>query len=324
MSNLIPTNTWIPPEAQKMSGLVKWGLAGAVGLGGLYAFVTVAPTAVDAIVLLNKILQSTTSMAISGGILIGTLLVLNETFSSTGKINQMLRLPYWMAMRWITRQLITIDPFGAIDQRIAQVEADEQTFDQQVEKVSGIVARLREQEAACRKKVDDAQRIGKVAHDRGAKDVEELQTTIFRQYSETAEVLAGMSEKLRPMLDTFQRIAQTCQQTASRLKIERQTLQIKWDAQSAFSGVVSSASRILGKNKTQAWNLAEQASDIVNIKFGEELGRLDHLKLVTEPLMDSFDLENATYNEDMLKVVQQVAIASIPAPAKTPILVPAN
>ncbi len=228
-----------------------------------------------------------------------------------------------MAVRWITKQLITVDPFGAIDQRISQVDADEQTFDEQVSKVSGICQRLQQQEEACRAKVEQAARTGRAAHDKGMADAEELQTTIFRQYTETADTLASMRAKLQPMLETFQRIAQQCQQTSNKLKIARQTLQIKWDAQNAISGVVSSANRILGRNRTKAWDLAEQASDIVDTKFGEELGRLDHLKTVTGPLMDSFDLENATYNEDMLKVVQQASVAALPAP-KVALAVPAN
>ena len=329
MANDLTTSssaTWIPPEAQKMSVFVKWGMILAMIMGGVYAFTLFAPTMVDAVTLLDTILADTTHMAISGGILLATVLVLNETFSSTGKINQLLRLPYWMFVRWVTKTLVTIDPFGAIDQRIEQVETDEQTFDAQVEKVSGIIGQLKEKEADCRQKVTQAQRMGVAAHERGMKDAEELQTTIFRQYSETADTLAGMQAKLAPMLDTFQRIAQACQNTGNKLKIERQTLQIKWDAQNAISGVVTSANRILGRSKTQAWNLAEQASDIVNTKFGDELGRLDHLKLVTEPLMDSIDLENASYNEDMLKAVQEsgAKLIAVSGPAPQPVPVPAR
>lgn len=124
MSNDV--NTWIPPEARQMSSIVKWGMIGVAALAAVYTFTRVAPTMVDAVTLLDTILQDTTHMAVSGGILLATIIILNETFSSTGKINLLIRLPYWIAVRWITKQLITIDPFSTIDQRIAEVEADEQ------------------------------------------------------------------------------------------------------------------------------------------------------------------------------------------------------
>lgn len=314
--------TWIPPEAKQMSSVVRYGLMGGVALGGLYAFNHVAPTLVDAITLVDTIFQDGTHMMISGAVAFGTVLVLRETFSSTGKINQLLRLPYWIAIRYLTRLFITIDPFATIDERIKQVEDDEQLFDQQTAKVSAIVARLREQENDCRQKSLTAQKMGIAAHQRGLKDVEDLKGHEFGQYRDTADTLAAMRAKLEPMLATFQRIAQACKSTADKLKIERQTIQIKWDAQQAVSGAVASANRILGRSKTQVWNMAEQAADIVNTKYGEELGHLDHLKLVTEPLMDSIDLENATYNEDMLAAVQATGAKLLQATAATPLPAP--
>lgn len=307
------TQAWIPPEAKGMSNVVKYGAMAAIGLGGLYAFVTVAPTMVDALKFVNLILQDATHMAISAGILLATLLFLNETFSSTGKINQLLRLPYWIFIRYMTRLFITIDPFAPIDQRINQVQADEQLFDAQTAKLSGIISRLREQEDGCRQKSAQAQKMGIAAHSRGMKDVEDIQSHAFGQYRDTADTLAQMRAKLEPMLATFQRIAGACKSTIDKLKIERQTLQIKWDAQQAISGVVDSANRILGRSRTQVWDMAEQAADIVNTKYGDELGHLDHLKTVTEPLMQSIDLENATYNEDMLNAVQATGAKLIQA-----------
>lgn len=324
MANNLVNSTWIPPEAQSMSKLVKWGSIIGIGMVGIYAFTRFAPTMVDAVTLLDTILQDTTHMAISGGILLATALVLNETFSSTGKINMLLRLPYWIAVRGLTRMFLTIDPFATIDQRITQVEADEELFDTQTQKMSGIITRLHEQEDACRAKSQAALKLVGIAHTRGNKDVENDKSHEFGEFRDTADMLAGLRGKVEPMLAQFQRFAKACDSTANKLKIERQTLQIKWDAQQAISGVVNSANRILGRSKTQVWKLAEQASEIVNTKYGDELGHLDHLKLVTAPLLDSIDLENGTYNEEALAAVQATGAKLLQATDATPLPAPAN
>lgn len=316
-SDLSTVTPWTPPEAKTMSGVVKYGLWAAIGLGAVYAFTRIAPTMVDAITLLDTILQDATHMAISAGLLIVTLFLLRETLSPTGSINRLLRLPYWMFVNGLTRFFITIDPLSPIDERIKSVQADKDNMDQQAEKVAGIVSTLREQESGFRQKSSAAQKLGIQAHNKGVQAVEDVQAHNFGTFRDTADNLAAMRGKLEPILTTFQQISQACDITIQKLQTEREVLKAKWDAQQAVGAAVNSANRVLGRSRTQVWDMAEQAESIIDTKYGDELGHLEHLKSVTEPLMQSIDLENASFSEEMLQQVQSTGAKLIQATAAT-------
>lgn len=294
---------WTPPESKTMSAVMKYGTMAAIAGGGVYAFTQFAPTMIDAVTLADTLLQDGTHMLISGGLLVGTCWFLYETLSPAGHINRLLRLPYWLLINGLTRFFITIDPLSPIDERIKSVRADKEDVDKNVEKLSGIVSNLREQEESFRAQSADAQKRGIAAHSRHLQDLEDVQAHNFGTFRDTADDLGKLRGKIEPALETLEQVSRSCDVMVQKLTTERAAFKAKWDAQIGVANAMRSASRVLGRSRTQVWDMAEQAASIINDRYGEELGHLEHLKSVTKPLMESIDLDNATYSEEMLAQV---------------------
>lgn len=324
MSNDLVSTPWTPPESQLMQKVVKYGGLAAIGLGGLIAFNTFAPTLVTALTLVNLILTNSIYTVASGVGLVMALWLARETLSSNGSINHLLRLPYWSIVNGLTRFFITIDPLSPITTRINSVRADQVTFEAQFEKLDGLISKLHDKSAKYRDMATKAQKLGIAAAKSGASAAQDVAAHKFGGYRDAADSYDATAARLEPARATFQKISQAADVTAQKLEIERDLLKDKWDTQKAVNAAVGSASRILGRTKTQVWADAEQAESVIDDKYGEELGHLDHLKKYAEPFLESIDVENASFNDDMLQQVQTTGAKLITSTQATPLPAPSN
>ena len=309
---------WTPPESKSMQAVVKWGGIAAIAGGGIYAFTQFAPTLVDAIRLLDTITQDATHMAVSGVVLVATLWLAREILSPAGAINKLLRLPYWMLINGLTRTFITIDPLSPIDERLKSVLADKEQFEAQFERFDGIISTIRDKEAECREKSDQAGKKALAAKARNMAAAYDVNLSAAQQFDAAAKNYTAMRARLEPARATFQSIAQQCDVTAQKLQTERSILASKWAIQQSVDTAVKSASRVLGRSKTDVWNMAQQAEDVIDTKYSEELGHLDHLKSYADPFIQSIDLDNATYSDDLLKKMQAGSTKLIASASATP------
>lgn len=323
MANDLVSTPWSPPESAIMQKVVKYGGTAALAGAAIYAFTLFAPTMVSALTLAALILSDATHMVISGVVLVITLWLARETLSPTGSINHLLRLPYWSIVNGLTKLFIVIDPLTRLDTRIASVRADQNIFERQFETLAGLISNLREKAARYREASLKAQRLGVAASRTGATAAADVSAHKFGSFKEAADSFDATAARLEPARATFQKISQAVDVTAQKLEIERDILADKWATQKAVHAATDSASRILGRSKTQVWADAQQAEQIIDDKYGEELGHLEHLKSYAEPFLQSIDVENASYSEDMLaqiqtggaKLVQSTEATQLPAPS---------
>lgn len=324
MSNDLVSMPWTPPESATMQKVVKYGGLAAIIAGGVIAFNAVAPTMVTAIGLLDEILENSIYTVIAGVGLVATLWLARETLSSNGSINHLLRLPYWSVVNGLTRFFITIDPLSPITTRINSVRADQATFEVQFEKLDGLISNLHDKAAKYRDMAMKAQKLGVAASKSGASAAQDVAAHKFGGYRDAADSYDATAARLEPARATFQKISQAADVTAQKLEIERDLLKDKWETQKAVNAAVGSASRILGRTKTQVWADAEQAESVIDDKYGEELGHLDHLKKYAEPFLESIDVENASFNDDMLQQVQTTGAKLVTSTQATPLPSPSN
>ena len=318
-NDLVP---FTPPESATMQKIVKWGGLGALGLGGVYAFLAIGPTMLTAAVLLSYIFASLLHTAITAGALFALIVILYETFSPTGGINRVLRLPYWIFINGMTKFFIPIDPLAPIDARLRAVRADQATFEKQFETLDGLIQTLHDKEDRMRALSQKFARIGGAAQKSGDKAALDVAGHNFGTYKDAADAYAATRARIEPIRTTFQQISQACDVTAQKLQIDRNVLADKWEMQKAVGAATAAANRILGRSKTQVWDMSEQASELIETKYSEELGHLDHLKRCAEPFLQSINLEDASYNEDMLAQIQQTAPKLIQSTQATPMPAP--
>jgi hypothetical protein len=319
MSNDLVSTPWTPPESKVMQSIVKWGGLAALVIGGFIAFNTFAPTVVTAVTLLNLILQDATHMIISGVGLIIVAWLARETISPAGSINRLLRMPYWIMVNGLTRFFLNIDPLSPITERLQAVRADQAQFQKQFETLDGLISSLHDKAANYRDQSAKAQRLGIAATKQGQKAAAEVAISNFGRFKDAADSYEATAQRLDPIRKTFQNISQACDITAQKLETERTLLADKWQVQKAVGSATKAASRILGRSKTQVWDMAQQAETLIDTKYSEELGHLDHLKNYAEPFLQSIDVENASYSEEMFQQVQTGGAKLLESTAATPL-----
>lgn len=307
MSDITTTQPWSPPEAKFMQGVIKYGSMLGLGAAAIYAFTLFAPTAIDALTLFETLIQDATHIAISLAGLVFVILVINSLFSSTGTLNRLLKLPFYSLANTMTRMIFTIDPLSPIKERLKQVRSDKVVFDEQFTKLDGMITNFEEQANQMRKLSSQAQQQGIAASKRGLVAAQSKSAHAFGSYKDMADTYQATADRLKPMRDTFQRVDEACDITEQNLTLDLQMMQKKWELQKSINAAGSAASRILGQSKTQTWNDAEECESIINDKYGEALGHIDHLKRNAEPFLESIDVQNGVYNEDMLKDVQDTS-----------------
>ena len=321
-NDLVPSQPWTPPESAFMQKVVKYGGIGALGLGGMYAVLAIGPTMLTVAMLLNYIFASLLHTALTGAALIAVLWLIRETLSPDGGINKLLRLPYWMLVNGLTKFFINIDPLSPITERLNAVRSDQALFEKQFETLDGLIQNLHDKEDRARALSQKYGRIGAQAQKAGDKAALDVAGHNFGTYKDAADAYAATRARIEPIRATFQQISQACDVTAQKLEIDRSVLADKWEMQKAVGAATAAANRILGRSKTQVWDMAQQAEELVDTKYSEELGHLDHLKRCAEPFLQSINLEDASYNEDMLAQIQQTAPKLIQSTQATPMPAP--
>jgi 5-formaminoimidazole-4-carboxamide-1-beta-D-ribofuranosyl 5'-monophosphate synthetase len=71
-----------------------------------------------------------------------------------------------------------------------------------------------------------------------------------------------------------------------------------------MGAATDAANEAMGFTNSQVWSMANEAENIINTKYGEELGRLDDLTASIEPTLQTISLEDATFSESLFSKVQ--------------------
>lgn len=309
--------TWSPKESKYIKWLVNGGLIlGGVWLGSILinAFV---PTLNDALRLITLALSNGITMAITGAGLIIVLWLLNEMFSSQGAINRLFGQAYSNFINKMTMALIEIDPIAPLMDKRKEMEQRKTVFDQALQNFTGTVSRLRGSKEKYLSDADEAEKKARAAKsmvDKGKTEMEAtLQSHLYQtgRYREVAADFAKMEGQLTPVITTLRRVQTGLVTIISNIDVDIRIAEDQWQAQKDMAEANKSARGVL---KTSRDELAMRSLNVIQQKYGEAFGRLDDLTNITKPFLDSIDLDNARYSEELLLEWQTKSIALLEAP----------
>lgn len=313
----ISPNTWIPPEAKTTAKWGKYLMWAGIAIAGVYFWNGFAPDLVTAESLLATILQNGTKAIEAAGVFMVALFLFYEVFSKNGKLNKLLNLYYIQAVNTLVRQAVAIDPMSPIDERINSLRKDQATFEQNFESVDGLISSIHQKQQDCADKARSAAQHGAAAQKLGKAAYQQSCADEFAQYSKAGEDYAKMAAHMDPLRTVLKQVSESCGVTIQKLTTERNILRDKWDIQGKLAAATNAAGKILGKSRDDTWDMADQAQDVINSKYGEEIGHLEHMKEYAEPLMESIDVDRATYNDAMLQAVTGAGTKMIQSTAAT-------
>lgn len=289
---------WHPPQEKIIHRAVQGiGIFAAVVIGAI-AVKTFVPTIADALALIQKLLANTISMAITGAVLVAVIWLLWEIFSPSGKINGLFAQAYSSFIHNMTLELLNVDPMSPLKDSLAAVKAKKAGYDEQFAKFDGQISIFKAKEDDLRAKAAQAEKRAKAALAQG--DQENFKRLSYEQGTEndTANNIAQMRMRLEPVRAIIVRLQQYSGDLIWKLGIDIENTQTTWDAANSMSAMDKAARGILtnaGKS-----DLAQEAQNLVQTKYASAIGRLENLNDLAKPLLDSADLDKATYSQDLL------------------------
>jgi hypothetical protein len=312
-------SVWRPPQEKiirrGVTGLIIFAMATTAAI----VFKMVAPTYISALDLLHKLLQNMTTTAISAGVLAVVIWLLYETFSSNGRINGLFAQAYSAFILKLTYELLNIDPISPLTDKRREMVAKKAAFDEAFANFDGTISHLRETEEQYRSDAEEAEREAKAADRlRGgdAKYQRAFDTATYRYgtLTNTAADFAKMRERLEPVRATIVKLQEAAETMIDNLDVDIRATKDRWAAQKNMSTMDKAARGIMVGGSRQ--ELAQDAQQLIEQKYAEQMGRLDNLSAVTQPLLDSIDLKKASFSQDLLlKWEQESAQLQLPAPS---------
>jgi hypothetical protein len=310
---------WRPPQEKiirrGVTGLIIFALVTAAAV----VFKMVAPTYISALDLLHKLLQNMTTTAISAGVLAVVIWLLYETFSPNGRINGLFAQAYSALILKLTYELLNIDPISPLTDKRREMVQKKAAFDEAFADFDGTISHLRETEDQYRSDAQEAEHEAKAADRLRGTDPKfqrafDTATYKYGTLTNTAADFAKMRERLEPVRATIVKLQEAAATMIDNLDVDIRATKDKWAAQKNMSTMDKAARGIMVGSSRQ--ELAQDAQQLIEQKYAEQMGRLDNLSAVTQPLLDSIDLKKASFSQDLLlKWEQESAQLQLPSAA---------
>ena len=294
---------WHPPQEKLVHTIVMCVLGFAAVVGGAMVIKTFVPTIADALAIIQTLLANTISTVITASVLAVVLWLAYETFSPKGKINGLFSQAYSSFIHNLTVEMLNVDPMSPLKDCLAAAKIKKAEYDESFAKFDGAISTFAENEANMRERARKAEARAKAALAKG--DQTAFNNLAYEQGEElkTADDIAAMRQRLVPVRDIIVRMQGYAADLISKLGVDIEQTQIKWDMANQMSAM-DKVARGFTKDGAKS-QLALEAQAIVTTKYATSIGRLENLSDMAKPLLDSADLDKATYSQDLLAKWQQ-------------------
>lgn len=314
---------WQPKGAKT----IKWVVTGLLGFAALGIIATiiklVVPTIADAVALLNLLLSNFIYLSLTFMALLAVLWLGIETFSSNGRINKLFMQSYSSLMNKLSWELLNVDPLSPLYDKQRETREKKTTFDEAVARIHGVMGHWQNKEAQYRDEASKAERQAKAAEKLMATDP--AKEPAFRKLAyeagrkgEQADRYAKRRAGLAPVAANLVRVQGALDVLISNLDTDISIARDEWEAAQTMSSAERAARGVLTTSREE---LAQNAMALIQQRYGEAFGRLDHLSDLTKPMLDSIDLEQATYQEDLLAKWQTESQLLLEGPKQAPMQV---
>lgn len=315
------SDTWQPPEAKRVKLAMNIGIGAVAITAAAYGITRFVPTWIDALNLIQKLFESGVNVIIAGGVLTFVAWVAYETFSPSGSINKLFSQAYNSMINNLTWQLLEVDPISPLIEERDNMVKRKSIFDEAFAKFDGMLQSLRQTEEEYRTNARKADQRAQAANKAIATDptMEATRRSLNYEagrYNESADGFAAMQARLIPVRDTIAKLRESLIVMLSNIEIDIDIAKREWAAQQKMAEMDKSARGILQRKQ----QLAMDARQIIKDKYASQIGRLENLKDITKPLLDSISLDHGTYDEAAMANWQQEANATLrlAAPGQSP------
>lgn len=244
------------------------------------------------------VLQNLIYASVLGGVLFaGTALLMNDSFRF------LMSSMFKSTMRWLTGFWIAVDPIGILKNYLQDMKDRLTKIEEHLRQLYGQTTGLRRKIEERTHNIDEYMKFAKAAQDRGQVDMLQLQTSKAareKHFVEKLSVTLSKMEDIQKILVKMKKNLEFLYEDTSH-EVEIQEEEYK-AIKSAFKAMKGAQALIEGD---KAKEIFEQTLEYIAQDIGMKLGEMDRFMEASQGFMDGMDLQNAVFNEEGLKMLEQ-------------------
>ena len=302
--------TWKPREEKVIRNslsIFMW-IAGILVTAGLVTHFV--PTVDDAVNILTDLATDMTHLLIAGGVLFGLAILLMDVFGKNGKLHGLIDQYYSSLVTRMTYELLNVDPISPLTDKRNEMVARVEQFERAFASFDGTITHLAQQRDTFQQQADAAEANAKQAKlklDQAAargEDTTRWQTAFESLAYEvdsghrTALEFESDIKRLIPVREQIKGLQSATEVIIKRLDTDIKSLKARWEAQKSMTKMEDAARGILKGTSKEA--LAQEAANIIELRYAESIGRLNNLAEKAQPLLDSIDLSTGRISGELL------------------------
>lgn len=269
------------------------GKVGAVGIIALIALFIIGGYFVLPYVIIA--LKSTLyTMFLLGGIFLLLTLVIHPTSRN------FFILSYKMVFKGLTGIFITLDPIMILKDYVQQLYANLDEMAKQIGTVKGTRQGLKTKIAQY---TDEANRFmsrAQVAKEKGKATIAKGEHRKAERRKASVQKLTALDTKIEMILRVLSKMHENCNLMADDTKDEVELKQDEWEAIKNANSAMKSAMSVISGGGDKRANF-EQAMEFLIDDISLKMGEMENFMDMTEGLMASIDLDNAMFDDKMVK-----------------------
>lgn len=266
-------------------------LAAIIGFGG-YALYKFLPNMIE----LAENIYYLAAM-VGGGFLI-TYMLLDK------RVRTMLWFLYKKAIRWGTGIFIQLDPIGIIESFLMDLREKMEIMRQQVGKLKGQIRVLQEKIKAKMEAHDKLMSLAATAERQGDDARAALNSRKAMREKQAAKNFNTLKEKTETLYRVLEKMRKYSEIMVEDIAHEIEMKKEEREIIRTSHGVMKSAVNIINGNSDRKV-IFDQAMEFIVDDIGERIGEMEYFMDMSADFMGNMDLENAMYEEEGMKALDE-------------------
>ncbi len=220
------------------------------------------------------------------------------------KMRNLIWYMYKSVMRWITGVFVEIDPIGILKSYVDDMKANLRKMSKQIGNLKGQMRKMKDFMTKNEKEIQQNLAIARKAKQMGKEQQMILSTRKAGRLQETNKKYAVLHKKMtvmhRVLTKMYQNSEILLEDTQDQVKLKEQERKV---IRASHSAMKSAMSVISGDPDKRA--MFDQAIEHITEDVANKVGEMERYMEMSASFMDSIDLQNATFEEKGMQMLEQ-------------------
>jgi phage shock protein A len=207
-------------------------------------------------------------------------------------------------MRATTGMIITIDPIAILKNYVKDLYDNLEEMNSQLGELKGVMVKLKRKMEQIKDEVTECMRKAETAKRKSVMEVATLENRKAERRKKSYQKLSNLYKKMEMIYKVLVKMFKNCQLMAEDTKDDVANREDEWKSIKAASGAIKSAMSIVNGDGDQR-AVYEQTLEHMADEMGNKLGEMEHFMDMSQTLMQSIDVTNESFDDNMLQNLEE-------------------